>query len=142
MYFLICRWRSILHYSLVRDKKSEQEAFRRRAKALVEWRLMPEPPPVTRNQHATAALIPKLMAKLGLSQRLREEEIAAAWSSIAGEFPARFSHPLKLRYRVLTVAVTQPAVMWTLDRSKSTLLARLQQKFGRDVIRDLKFQAG
>lgn len=126
----------------MRDKKSDQEAFRRRARALAEWRLLPEPPNPGRNLHAASALVPKLLARLGLAQRLREEEIAAAWAGIAGEFSARFSHPQRLRYRTLTVAVSQPAVMWTLDRSKATLLARLQEKFGRDVIRDLRFQAG
>ncbi len=126
----------------MRESRADLERFRRRSRALLEWRGLPEVPNPGRNQHATAALVPKLLAKLGLAGRLRDEDIAAAWQAIAGEFAARFSHPQKLRHRTLVVAVSQPAVLWTLDRSKSTLLARLQEKFGKDVIRELRFQAG
>ena len=126
----------------MKASRSELEQFRRRSRVLLEWRGLPDVPSPARNQQSTAALIPKLMARLGLAGRLRDEEIAAAWRTIAGEFAARFSHPQKMRHRTLVVAVSQPAVLWTLDRSKATLLARLQEKFGKDVIRDLRFQAG
>jgi predicted nucleic acid-binding Zn ribbon protein len=126
----------------MKPSRDDQDRFRRRTRALWEWRGLPEVPNPARNQHATAALIPKLMARLGLSERLRDEEIATAWRAIAGDFASRYSNPLKMRHRILVVAVSQPAVLWTLDRSKPALLARLQEKFGRDVIRDLRFQAG
>jgi len=124
------------------EKRAELERFRRRSRVLMEWRGLPDPPDPNRNQQSTARLIPKLMARLGLADRLRDEEISAAWGLIAGDFAARFSHPQKLRRHTLVVTVSQPAVLWTLDRSKSSLLARLQEKFGPTVIRDLKFQAG
>lgn len=126
----------------MKENRSDLERFRRRSRVLLEWRGLPDVPNPARNQQSTAALIPKLMARLGLAGRLRDEDIAAAWRTIAGEFAARFSHPQKMRHRTLVVAVSQPAVLWTLDRSKATLLARLQEKFGKDVIRDLRFQAG
>jgi predicted nucleic acid-binding Zn ribbon protein len=126
----------------MKESRADKERFRRRSRVLMEWRGLPDVPNPARNQHATAALIPKLMARLGLAGRLRDEDIAAAWKTIAGEFAARFSHPQKLRHRTLVVAVSQPAVLWTLDRSKASLLARLQEKFGADVIRELRFQAG
>ena len=126
----------------MRESRTELERFRRRSRALLEWRGLPEVPSPQRNQHETASLVPKLLAKLGLANRLRDEDIASSWRSIAGEFAAGFSHPQKLRHRTLVVSVSQPAVLWTLDRNKATLLARLQEKFGREVIRDLRFQAG
>jgi len=109
---------------------------------LLEWRRLPVVPDPGRNQHSVSALVPELLEKLGLGQRFREEEIGAAWAQIAGEFAARFSHPLKLKKGVLTVAVSQSAVLWTLDRSKITLLTRLQEKFGAQHVRDVRFQAG
>lgn len=126
----------------MKENRSDLERFRRRSRVLLEWRGLPEVPNPARNQQSTSTLIPRLMARLGLAGRLRDEDIAAAWRLIAGDFAARFSHPQKMRHRTLVVAVSQPAVLWTLDRSKATLLARLQEKFGRDVIRDLRFQAG
>ena len=108
----------------------------------MEWRGLPEVPPVGRHQQSAATLVPKLLEKLGLGRRFREEEVVAAWAGLAGEFAARFSHPLKIRNHTLTIAVSQPAVLWTLDRSKALLLARLQEKFGADAIRAVRFQAG
>lgn len=121
---------------------AEKERWRRRLRVLQEWRGLPEIPSVTRCQTTAGAVVPKLMEKLGLNQKFREEEFAAAWPGLVGEFTARFSHPLRYKGRVLTIGVTQSAVLWTLDRSKPMLLKRLQEKFGAQVILDLRFQAG
>ena len=72
----------------MRESRREQESFRRRSRVLMEWRGLPDVPNPTRNQHATAALVPKLLAKLGLANRLRDEDIAASWRTIAGDFAA------------------------------------------------------
>ncbi|MGI8605423.1 MAG: DciA family protein [Verrucomicrobiales bacterium] len=116
--------------------------FAARHRALQEWRLLPEKADPDRHQHSAATLVAALLDKLGLGQRMREEEVAAAWAAIVGDFSARHSRPMRLKYRILTVAVAQPAVLFTLDRSKGTILARLQERFGSSVIRDLKFRAG
>ena len=126
----------------MKESRADSDRRRRRGRVLLEWRGLPEVPDPGRNQSSTGSLIPKLMARLGLASRLRDEEIAGAWKSIAGDFAARFSHPQKLRQRTLIVAVSQPSVLWTLDRSKAMLLARLQERFGSDTIRDLRFQPG
>jgi predicted nucleic acid-binding Zn ribbon protein len=126
----------------VKPSLSDREFAHARRRTLLDWRRLPEAPDPARHQSPISALVPKVFEKLGLAQRFRETEIAAAWPEFAGEFAARFSHPLKLKHRVLTVAVSQPAVLWTLDRSRATLLDRLQKKFGSDTIRDIRFQAG
>lgn len=128
--------------AIMKESRADSERRRRRGRVLLEWRGLPEAPDPDRNQKTTASLVPKLLARLGLASRLRDEEIAGAWQTIAGEFAARFSHPQKLRHRTLIVSVSQPSVLWTLDRSKGMLLTRLQERFGSDTIRDLKFQAG
>jgi predicted nucleic acid-binding Zn ribbon protein len=120
--------------------KDKREQVRRRA--LLEWRRLPEAVDPSRHQQHAGAVATALMDRLGLTQRLREEELAATWSRIVGEFSARHSHPARLKHRVLFVAVTQPSILWTLDRSKATILARLQARFGPDVIAQIRFQAG
>jgi predicted nucleic acid-binding Zn ribbon protein len=115
---------------------------RARAQALRDWRVLPEVKDPARRQHQAGAVVHTLIEKLGLADRFHYEEILAAWRSTVGEFSANHSHPLSLKHRVLTIAVGQPSILWTLDRSKATILTRLQEKFGCDVIRDLKFRAG
>jgi len=126
----------------MKESRADSERRRRRGRVLLEWRGLPEVPDPARNQKTTASLVPKLLARLGLASRLRDEEIAGAWQSIAGDFAARFSHPQKLRHRTLVVSVSQSSVLWTLDRNKQMLLSRLQERFGTETIRDLRFQAG
>lgn len=126
----------------VKPTSTDRQFASARQRAMLEWRRLPEAPDPARRQHTVSALVPKVLEKLGLAQRFREEEIAAAWAGLAGEFAARYSHPLRLKNRVLSVAVSQPAVLWTLDRAKATLLGRLQEKFGVQIIREVRFQAG
>ena len=131
-----------LSFALVKPTSSDRQFASARQRTMLEWRRLPEVPDPARRQHVVSALVPKVFEKLGLAQRFREEEIVASWAGLAGEFAARYSHPLKLKNRVLVVAVSQPAVLWTLDRSRATLLGRLQEKFGAQAIRDVRFQAG
>jgi predicted nucleic acid-binding Zn ribbon protein len=121
---------------------AEKQRARARRRALLEWRGLPEIPDPARRQNPVSAVLPKVFERLGLAQRFRDHEVAEAWGSLAGEFAARYSHPLKLRNCVLTVAVSQPAVLWTLNRSRGPLLERLQARFGAGTIRDIRFQAG
>jgi predicted nucleic acid-binding Zn ribbon protein len=46
-------------------------------------------------------LLPKLMQKLGLKERLRETEVIDVWSSIVGEFIATHSAPVASRDGIL-----------------------------------------
>jgi predicted nucleic acid-binding Zn ribbon protein len=125
-----------------RAKQRGSSLARASAQALHDWRVLPEQPDPGRRQHHVGTVIHALFEKLGVADRFHYEEVAAGWRSIVGEFAAGHSHPLRLQHHVLTIAVGQSSILWTLDRSKATILARLQEKFGADVIRDLKFRAG
>jgi predicted nucleic acid-binding Zn ribbon protein len=110
---------------------------------LQEWRGLPEPPPVRDRCKTTADVVPALMHKLGLKERLRESEVIGAWASIVGEFIAAHSAPAALREGVLYVRVLQPALHYELEQvAKTKILARLKQRFGSRTIRDLRFRLG
>ena len=126
----------------VTPKRTDRRRAWARSHTLQQWRGLPEPKDAAARQHEAGTLVTRLMDSLGLSTRFREEEIAAAWSGIAGDFAAQYSHPQRLKNGSLTVAVSQSAVLWTLDRAKGTLLARLQEKFGARTIRELRFRNG
>ena len=93
--------------------------------------------------HSPAELMPRLMHRLGLRERLRETEVIEAWSKIVGDFIAAHSTPVALREGILYVRVLQPALHYELEQiSKSELLRKLKLRFGGKTIRDVRFRVG
>ena len=114
-----------------------------RAAVLAEWRGLPEPKTRPDRYRASAELVPALMQRLGLKERLQESEIIDAWANIVGEFIAAHSAPMALREGVLYVRVLQPALHYELEQvSKIDILRKLKRRFGGKVIRDVRFRVG
>ena len=114
-----------------------------RAAVFQEWRGLPERPPSRDRWQPTSQLLPALMQKLGLKERLRESEVIDAWSSIVGEFIAAHSVLVALRDGILYVRVVQPALHYELEQiSKSEILRKLKRRFGGKTIRDVRFRVG
>jgi len=114
-----------------------------RAAVIAEWRGLPQTKLRADSWQSPSELMPKLMQRLGLRERLRETEVIEAWSKIVGEFIAAHSTPVALREGILFVRVLQPALHYELEQiSKSEILRKLKQRFGRKTIRDLRFRVG
>jgi predicted nucleic acid-binding Zn ribbon protein len=108
-----------------------------------EWRGLPEPKIRPDRWKAAAELLPALMQKLGLRERLHENEVLEAWASIVGDFIAVHSAPVALRDGVLYVRVLQPALHYELEQiSKRDILGKLKHRFGTRTIRDVRFRVG
>jgi predicted nucleic acid-binding Zn ribbon protein len=114
-----------------------------RAAMIAEWRGLPERKMRPDHWQAPAELVPKLMQRLGLRERLHETEVIEAWSKIVGEFIAAHSAPVALREGVLYVRVLQPALHYELEQvSKIEILRKLKKRFGTKSIRDIRFRVG
>ena len=114
-----------------------------RAAVIAEWRGLPERKSRGDRWQSPAELVPKLMQRLGLRERLHETEVIDAWEKIVGEFIAAHSAPVALRGGVLYVRVLQPALHYELEQiSKSEILRKLKQRFGGRIIRDVRFRLG
>jgi predicted nucleic acid-binding Zn ribbon protein len=114
-----------------------------RDRVIAEWRGLPEPKPRPDRLKTMGELLPTLMQKLGLRERLHESEVTEAWSAIVGEFIAAHSTPASLREGVLYVRVLQPALHYELEQiSKREILRKLKQRFGSRVIREVRFRVG
>jgi predicted nucleic acid-binding Zn ribbon protein len=114
-----------------------------RAAAIAEWRGLPDKPPVRHQWQSPGDLLPKLMQRLGLKERLHETEVMDAWAKIVGDFIAAHSSPVALREGVLYVRVIQPALHYELEQvSKIDILRKLKQRFGTKTIRDVRFRVG
>jgi len=114
-----------------------------RARAIGEWRGLPEKYLRPDRWQAPVDVLPKLMQRLGLKERLHETEVMEAWAKIVGEFISAHSAPVALREGILYVRVLQPALHYELEQvSKIDILRKLKQRFGGKVIRDIRFRVG
>jgi predicted nucleic acid-binding Zn ribbon protein len=114
-----------------------------RAAVIAEWRGLPERKTRPDRWQSPEEVMPKLMQRLGLRERLRETEVIDAWSKIVGDFIAAHSAPVALREGVLYVRVLQPALHYELEQiSKFEILRKLKQRFGGKTIRDIRFRVG
>jgi predicted nucleic acid-binding Zn ribbon protein len=114
-----------------------------RAAVIAEWRGLPEKKTRTERWQAPADVLPKLMQRLGLRERLHETEVIDTWSKIVGEFIAAHSAPFALREGILYVRVLQPALHYELEQvSKIDILQKLKKRFGAKTIRDVRFRVG
>jgi predicted nucleic acid-binding Zn ribbon protein len=114
-----------------------------RAAVLAEWRGLPEKSLPPDRWQSPAEVLPKLMQRLGLKDRLQETEVIEAWANIVGQFIAAHSSPVALREGVLYVRVLQPALHYELEQvSKIEILRKLKLRFGGKTIRDLRFRVG
>ena len=115
----------------------------RTAIAISEWRGLPEKKTHRDRWQSAGDLVPKLMQRLGLRERLHETEVIDAWSKIVGDFIAAHSAPVALREGILYVRVLQPALHYELEQvSKIDILRKLKQRFGGKTIRDIRFRVG
>lgn len=113
-----------------------------RHRVLAEWRGLPAAPPLEHRAQRLDGVLEKLMKKLGLAERVREEEITRAWSDTVGDWIAQHSSPSRLRQGVLHVQVLQPTIHYELDRSKPEILRKLRERFGAKTIREVRFRVG
>ena len=114
-----------------------------RARVLTEWRGLPEIPFPRHNAKAIGATMTAVMEKLGLGDRLKEEEVLRSWAEIVGDFVSRHSTPQRLPAGVLTVRVLQPTLRYELDRVwKQDILEKLKARFGPALVREVKFLIG
>src|SRR6266481_7130644 len=110
-----------------------------RAHVLAEWRGLPEKRILQNRWAEPADVLPKLIQRLGLKERLHETEVMEAWGKIVGEFISAHSAPVALREGVLYVRVLQPALHYELEPvSKTEILRKLKKRFGAKTIRDIR----
>lgn len=118
-------------------------AYSIRQKALAEWRGYHEPRPVGSGAGELGGLLNTALLGLGLAERVQESEVLAAWKEVVGEFIASHSSPSKLKAGVLYVSVLQPSIHFELERVwKTQVLEKLKARFGKRVIREVRFRMG
>ncbi len=112
-----------------------------RKRVLEEWRGLPEKPERPERCVPAAEALKKLLPKLGLTERLNEQEVQATWKEIVGDFLAEHSLPVSMRDGILIIQVLQPTVRYELDRSwKPEILRKLKARFGAKTVKEIRFR--
>jgi predicted nucleic acid-binding Zn ribbon protein len=122
---------------------AENARRRLQRKVIADWRGVYIPPDLSGYERKVGDVVGRIMKRAGIEDRLNHEEVAADWEAIVGEFLAKYSRPVSLRRGVLQVAVIQASVRYDLERRlKRDILLRLQERYGKQKVRDVKFQNG
>jgi len=91
---------------------------------------------------STEALIPSLFASFGLTAKLDEHRLIAAWPRIVGPQIAAHASPRDVRAKTLWVVVDSSTWLHQLTLLKPLLLAKLGPHTGKAEVRDVRFVIG
>ena len=88
---------------------------------------------------AIGAFLAPALRRLGIADGIREQTGLRAWREAVGEPIARRTETLGVRGGVLWVAVDGSAWMQELSARRQEIVARLAERVGAGVIRDVRF---
>ena len=125
------------------DLTTPMRADRLRAIALGEWRGLPQAPFPSDTSVPVGVALSRFLKKIGIPDRLKEEEVLAAWEELVGPFLSKHATPQKLLQGVLHVRVLQSTVHYELDRVwKPQILQKFRDRFGQRAVREIRFRLG
>lgn len=98
--------------------------------------------PVMVKAAATGPLLKQLLQQWGLEGKLREYAAWQVWDEVVGPQIAARARPARVRDGVLEVRVDQAVWMQQLQLLKPKILARLNERLGGEVLRDIFWRPG
>lgn len=85
-------------------------------------------------------LLPQILADLHLDRRLDETQAAVLWREIFGPAVTQYTTQVHVRAGVLYVSLSSAVLRNELLSCKASLLQRLNEEMGREVIKDIMFR--
>ena len=117
-------------------------AQRRRHAMVSAWRGVDEGPILDLPTLSVADLVGKIVAQAGIADRMKLEEVLAAWRDIVGDFLFQHSRPDSILRGVLMVRVLQPTVHHALAMERTRILKKLQTQLKSAGIKDVRLKHG
>ena len=88
-------------------------------------------------------IMPKVISKLGLAQKVKEVELLMDWPEIVGKLVADHCKPVTLDRGYLTINVDSSPWLTELERySKQQILEKIQARLGQKAVRMIRFRIG
>lgn len=113
-----------------------------RADIVGQWVGAKRPLNLNKNITEASAHIETILESIGVRGGLEEEQVKAAWSTLAGELIAKQTEPVSIRKGCLTLKVLQPAMRFHLEQLKPGLLRKLQAELGEEHLKSLRLTIG
>lgn len=85
------------------------------------------------------ALMPEVLKRLGVLDRLGEAKVFLLWGDIVGEEIDRVTAPLRVEGHKLFIGVESAAWRQELIYSKKELLGKINEVIGSGIIQDIRF---
>ncbi len=110
---------------------------------LAAWRGVWEPEDLSKFSRPVSDVMETALQGLGLDRRCDQEAMVEAWAEVVGSNIANNAQPIEVRRKVLIVQVLQPSIHYVLaQQMKGAILVKMQERFGRDNIKDIDFRIG
>lgn len=107
-----------------------------------EWRLLPGKK-FEKDVVTVASRVHRVFQGLGLEEEFTEQELTGAWREIVGDFLAQNARPGAMKRGILEIVVLQPSILYMLERElKGKVLKNLQERFGKERIKNVRFKIG
>lgn len=113
-----------------------------RERALAQLRGYWEPQDVSSFEQDMNGAVEKAMKDLGLESRFNEEQVFEAWNELVDSFVADNARPVSMNHKILYIQVLHSTVFYELERMRGQILKRMQDQFGAENIRDVRFRIG
>ena len=117
-----------------------------RQRVFAQWRgidLAPLEKAQAVNARPVSALMPRVLADLGMDRRRAEAEVVKVWNHLLDPSVVAHAQPTGLRKGTLFVTVDSSAWLSEIVRyRRKEILDRLQHSFGRDLILKISFRVG
>lgn len=98
--------------------------------------------PPKRKIERISATIEKLLARRGLSARIREYRVFGVWDQAVGDVLARHAQPGAIRGKKLTVTVDSSAWMQQLSLLRPEIIEKLNQVLGEGAVESITLRLG
>ena len=84
-------------------------------------------------------MIRRFLREGGLESPLNEYRLIQAWETVLGKAIARYTEQMYIKNQTLYVHLTSPALRQNLQMSRQSLVKRLNEAVGAQVIVDIVF---
>ncbi|MEM9017406.1 MAG: DUF721 domain-containing protein [Verrucomicrobiota bacterium] len=113
-----------------------------RDRALAQLRGYWEPQDTSSFEQSMSSAVEKTMKGLGLENRFHEDQVFEAWNDLVSDSVASHAHPVALQRKALIIQVLHSGMHYELERMKGQILQKMQDRFGSENIREVRFRLG
>ena len=92
-----------------------------------------------RKVRSLSELLPEILRREGLETPLQQKRLLASWNQVVGEPVAKYTGDKFIKNQTLYVKIENAALRADLTMSRATLVRRLNEQVGAQVIADIRF---